>query len=95
MNKYHYNPLSLHNQSTGSAPSSSPESSDSGMREKLLKRQKELLELQKRKVELELLQTKAILEEQQKKLENHLIPDNHVSFLENFLQYCLNQKYQI
>ncbi|KAK9497364.1 hypothetical protein O3M35_004697 [Rhynocoris fuscipes] len=47
-----------------------PQINDGIIREELLKQQKELLELQKRKVELELLQTKAILEEQQKKLEN-------------------------
>ncbi|KAJ9595834.1 hypothetical protein L9F63_012989, partial [Diploptera punctata] len=42
------------------------------MRNQLLKKQKELLELQQKKLELELLQTKARLEEQQKQLDRQL-----------------------
>uniref|UniRef100_A0A224X4V7 Pre-mRNA cleavage complex 2 protein Pcf11 n=1 Tax=Panstrongylus lignarius TaxID=156445 RepID=A0A224X4V7_9HEMI len=73
--RIHVNPkfLQAHVPSSSATPTpaeSSQPISDGVMREELLKQQKELLELQKRKVELELLQTKAILEEQQKKLEN-------------------------
>ena len=38
------------------------------MREQLLKKERELLELQKKKIELELLQAKASLEQQQRQL---------------------------
>ncbi|KAL1114844.1 hypothetical protein AAG570_007668 [Ranatra chinensis] len=71
----HVNPKFLQGTSPNSPVSppdvASPNINDGVMREQLLKKQKELLELQKRKVELELLQTKAILEEEQKKLEAH------------------------
>lgn len=50
---------------------------DAAMREQLLLKQKKLIELQQEKLRLELLQTKAQLEEQQKMLEKqtgHLKP---------------------
>lgn len=56
-------------QAPSTAVASVPSSVDSSIKETLLKKQKELLELQHKKLELELLQTKARLMEQQRQLE--------------------------
>lgn len=48
-------------------------SSEAAMREQLLKKERELLELQKKKIELELLQAKASLEQQQRQLYKQVV----------------------
>lgn len=51
-------------------PTSSTEVDEVALREKFIKKQKELLELQQKKIELELLQTKNQLELQKKRAMN-------------------------
>ncbi|XP_033212729.1 uncharacterized protein LOC117170223 isoform X2 [Belonocnema kinseyi] len=48
-------------------------SNEAAMREQLLKKERELLELQKKKIELELLQAKASLEQQQRQLYKQVV----------------------
>ncbi|XP_051175876.1 uncharacterized protein LOC127291029 isoform X2 [Leptopilina boulardi] len=81
----HVNPkffsVSRQNSGAPSAPVSSSNlsltnnslSSEAAMREQLLKKERELLELQKKKIELELLQAKASLEQQQRQLYKQVV----------------------
>lgn len=59
--------------STNLQTSNNTLTSEAAMREQLLKKERELLELQKKKIELELLQAKASLEQQQRQLYKQVV----------------------